>query len=115
MWFCSSHNLKSTRNQLLASNSKENAKRKFHDVKDTYFGWAGVINQWNDDLKRMDSSDLRQTYITVDTVYPDKWNKMRATHPNSGFSVRTLNHGMAKYSSILNFGAKVAGIKVDTN
>ena len=63
----------------------------------------------------MDSSYLRQMDLTVDAVYPDKWNKMRVTHAKSVFSLRTLNHGMAKYASILNCGAKVAGIKVDTN
>lgn len=42
VWVCSTHNLKSLRNQLLASSNTEKAKRIFHDVGNIFFGWKQV-------------------------------------------------------------------------
>ena len=113
VWFCSTHNLKSMRNQLKASSGSEKATRHFHDVENTYFGWSGVVNQWNDELIRMKRNNLRLTDLSIDAVNPDKWNKMRVTFAKAVFSKKTLSHGISHHSTLLNCEQEIAKLKVD--
>ena len=52
IWYCTTHMLKSCRNQLMASQPKEKCGRDFHNIKNIYFGWQSVINQWNAEVKK---------------------------------------------------------------
>ena len=58
VWYCSTHNVKSLRNQLLNSTGKEKAARIFHDVDNVPFGWKGVTSQWDRAVKCMEKNNL---------------------------------------------------------
>ena len=63
-WLCSTHNLKSNRNQL-------NAKSRTFMDKDTPFGFKPIIDAHERDTKR--SSKL--TKLTIASAIPDLWKK----------------------------------------
>ena len=86
VWFCSTHNMKSCRNQLLASNGSSGAARIFHDLNDVYFGWNGITTQWERELERIKKGVIQLTDLSIDSTKPDGWNKIRVTFWKSVFS-----------------------------
>ena len=94
VWYCSTHNMKSMRNQLKTCSGTDKAARKFLDVDNIPFGWSGVILQWHRDRERVEGGKYRLTDMTMDTVYPDSWNKMRVGVAKQTFSRKTLSEGM---------------------
>ena len=42
VFYCSTHNLKSCRNQLLSSSGTDKSPRRFHDSNNIYFGWNDI-------------------------------------------------------------------------
>ena len=53
VWFCSTHNIKNVRNQLLASSGTTRAPRVFHDSKYVTFGWRAIKDQWKREVERI--------------------------------------------------------------
>ena len=100
-WFCSTHNLKSLRNQLLSSDGTTKASRIFHDVNSVYFGWSAIKDQWNREVNRLERRQAAQTKLSMSAVYPDSWNKMRVTHAKAIFCNKTLTEDTYHYSHIL--------------
>ena len=98
IWYCSTHNMKSMRNQLKTCSGTEKAARNVLDVDDIPFGWSNVILQWHRDRQRVENGKYRLTDMTMDTVYPDSWNKMRVGVAKSTFSRKTLSEGMDFFS-----------------
>ena len=86
VWYCSTRNLKSCRNQLLTSSGKDNAARQFHDRYNVFFGWQNIVEQWKREHNRTNRGELPLTKLSLSSVYPDTWKKMRATHANAIFT-----------------------------
>ena len=72
IWYCSTHNLKSARNQLLSSTGDIKAARVFHDWSFVPFGWQAVIDQWKREQERLNKGEAQLTDLSVSAVYPDK-------------------------------------------
>ena len=79
-WLCSTHNLKSNRNQLNAKS------RTFMDKDDTPFGFQPIIDAHDRDNKR--SSKL--TKLTIAAAIPDLWNKMNVSAAKVPFTYETV-------------------------
>ena len=76
-------------------------------------GRGGVENQWNDELVCMKRNNYKSTDLTIDAVYPDKWNKMQGRYTKAVFLKRTLIDATAKYADLLNIKDEISKIKVD--
>ena len=100
-------------NQLNAYSGKDKVKHQSHDVKNIYFRWDGDENQLNDELVCMKRKNYMSTELTIDAVYPDKWNKMQVRYTKAVFSKRTLIDATAKYADLLNIKDEMSKIKVD--
>ena len=85
VWFCSTHNLKSVRNQLMASTMSDKGARRFFDTDNICFGWEQVEYQWEIEDTRIQTNNLPQTELTKHSVFPDKWNEMRVKHAKAVF------------------------------
>ena len=101
IWFCCTHNLKSVRNQLTASSGTEKATRMFHDKHLVYFGWSGVKDQWKREMERIGKGETNITDLSMSSVSPDSWNKMRVTHAKAVFSLKTVSEDLDYYSLLL--------------
>ena len=53
VWYCSTHNLKSCRNQLKASSGTDKSTRIFHDCEKIYFGWPSNRTQLSREQERL--------------------------------------------------------------
>ena len=101
VWFCSTHNIKNVRNQLLASSGTTGAPRVFHDSKYVPFGWRVIKDQWKREVERINQQQAPETDLSESAVFPDSWNKMRVTHAKAVFSEKTLTEEMTHYSTLL--------------
>ena len=95
--------MKRTRNQLKSCSGTDKAARKLLDVDDIPFGWSNVILQWHRDRQRMRNGKYRLTDMTMDTVYPDSWNKMRVGVAKRTFSRKTLCKGINFFAREMDF------------
>ena len=107
VFYCSTHNLKSCRNQLLASSGTSKSPRMFHDSRNIYFGWNDIKNQWSRELERLNKGSIPMTDLSMSAVFPDTWNKMRVTHAKAVFTERTLSDELAFLSVMINCANEV--------
>ena len=89
------------RNQLKASGGTEKSTRIFHDTNFIYFGWGSIQEQWKREMERMTNGEIQVTNLSMSSVNPDSWNKMRVTHAKAVFSPSTLAEDMEHYSRML--------------
>ena len=79
-WLCSTHNLKSNRNQLNAKS------RTFMDKNDAPFDFKPIINAHERDTKR----SYKLTKLTLASAFPDLWNKMNISAAKVPFTYETV-------------------------
>ena len=90
VWFCSTHNVKNVRNQLLASSGTAGAPLVFRDSKYVPFGWTVIKDQWKREVERINQQQAPETDLSESAIFPDSWNKMRVTHAKAVFSEKLL-------------------------
>ena len=76
IWYCCTHNLKSAKNQRIASPGSITYKRVFHDRHLIYLGWNGVNNQWDREMQRISRGRIQESDLSLSSVSPDSWNKI---------------------------------------
>jgi hypothetical protein len=77
IWLCSTHNLKSIRNQLLASTGSIHSPRKFLR-NGAMFGWKQICDVHEREEVRKKQGTTGQTRMKYAAAYPDMFTKMSA-------------------------------------
>ncbi|GFH57354.1 hypothetical protein CTEN210_13830 [Chaetoceros tenuissimus] len=84
---CSTHGLKALRNAFLASSKEDSTARYFRSRDGIRFTWNGCVTE----CFYRDRQHLQQdTMLTMDSVFPNHWNKMRVGEALRVFSEKTL-------------------------
>ena len=74
---CSTHNLKSVRNQLLSSKGSSNSPRNFQ-FDDVYFGWTQICDLNSREEHRKNTGTTGKTRMKLAAAHPDHFSKMDA-------------------------------------
>ena len=84
-----------------------NIFRKFYDIDGVFFGWRYLNKQWQKEEHFIQSGNSKIGALTVDSVYPYRWNKMRVPFAKYVFIKSTLSESIVYFSQRFNYGGIV--------
>jgi hypothetical protein len=89
IWLCSTHNLKSIRNQLLSSKGSSNSPRNFQ-FDDVYFGWTQICDLYSREEHRKNTGTTGKTRMKLAAAHPDHFSKMDAHLAKIPFELNSI-------------------------
>ena len=101
-WLCTTHQIKSMRNQLWTS--REKGKRNFHSADDCPFGWDGLWEQYNRDQFR----GAKNSLLVKAALLLDGWAKMNVHYAKVPFASQTLDDALQHICSEAEFPVPVS-------